>query len=94
MNIFNRRFMSRKERLLGTGVLTIIGVSSLAFPQLPGFGWMYELRISNMIALPYVIAAICLIYAIALSLYISPEEHLRESDEPGCERDICRHTRY
>jgi hypothetical protein len=86
--------MSRKERLLGAGVLTVIGVSSLAFPQFPGLGLLYELRISNVIALPYIVAALCLISALVLFTYISPEEHLWGSDDPGCEKDTCHHIRH
>jgi hypothetical protein len=86
--------MSRKERLVGAGVLTVIGVSSLAATQVSGLGLLDDLKISNIIALPYVIAAVALIAAMALSLYVSPEEHLWGTDDSGCDRDTCRHARH
>ena len=79
---------------MGAGVLTVIGVSTLAFPQLPGVGLLNEVGLTNNLALPYIIAAVCLISALALSTYISPEEHLWGSDDPGGERDTCRHSRH
>lgn len=79
---------------MGAGVLTVIGVSTLAFPHFPGLGLLYELNIGNMIALPYIIAAVCLISALVLSTYISPEEHLWGNDDPGCDKEKCRHTRH
>ena len=86
--------MSRKGRLMGAGVLTIVGISTLALSQFPGMGLLNDLKLSNLIALPYVIAAVMLISAIALSLYVSPEEHLWGSDDPACNNDKCRRTRH
>jgi hypothetical protein len=79
--------------LVGAVVLAVVGVSSLAATQVSGLGLLNELRISDIIPLSYVIAALSLISAIALSLYISPEEHLWGSDDPGCDRESCRHAR-
>lgn len=90
----NEPTMSRKERLAGAWVLAIVGTGSLVLAQFPGTGLLDELGISNIIALPYVIAAASLISALALSAYISPEEHLWGSDDPACERNLCRHTRH
>ena len=86
--------MSRKERLVGAGVLAVIGASSLAVTQVSGLGLLNELKISDIIALPYVIAAVALISALALALYISPEEHLWGTEDPNCDRESCRHARH
>ena len=76
------------------GVLATIGMSSLVLTQVPGLGLLNEFRISNIITLPYIIAAVSLISALALPVYISPEEHLWGSDDPVCDLDRCRHTRH
>ena len=90
----NEPTMSRKERLAGAGILAIVGTGSLVLAQFPGLGLLDALRISNIITLPYIIAAASLISALALSVYISPEEHLWGSDDPPCERNLCRHARH
>jgi len=86
--------MSRKERLVGAGVLTILGISCMALARVPNLGLLNNLGISDIIALPYIVAAVSLISAVALYVYISPEEHLWGSDDPVCDRDACRHTRH
>jgi hypothetical protein len=88
------KIMSRKGRLVGAGVLAIIGVSSMALAQVPGLGLLKEIGISNIPVLPYIITAISLISAVALIVYVSPEEHLWGSDDPSCDRDTCRHIRH
>ena len=94
MDILNEHIMSRKERLAGAGVLAVTGVSALVLAQVHGLGLLNELQISNLIILPYIIAAVSLISAFALSVYISPEEHLWGSDDPLCDRGSCRHARH
>jgi hypothetical protein len=93
MNPINEN-MSRKERLVGAGVLAVIGASSLILSQVPGFGSLNMLRISNLVPLSYVIASLSLIIALALSLYISPAEHLWGNDDPPRDRECCRHLRH
>ena len=80
--------------MVGAGVLAVIGASSLAVTQVSGLGLLNELKISDIIALPYVIAAVALISALALALYISPEEHLWGTEDPNCDRESCGHARH
>ena len=80
--------MSRKGRLVGAGVLIILGISCMALAQVPSLGLLNQLGISD------IIAAASLISAVALYVYIPPEEHLWGSDDPVCNRESCRHIKH
>jgi hypothetical protein len=86
--------MSRKERLVGAGILGTIGASALVLAQFPGLGPWRHLSAFHFVPVYYIVASLSLISALALSLYISPEEHLWGSDDPPCEREGCRHARH
>ena len=68
--------MSRKERLVGAGVLADRRNIVPGLAQVPGLGLLYELRISNIIALPYIIAAVSSISALALSVVYLPRRSI------------------
>jgi hypothetical protein len=67
--------MSKKVRLVGAGVLTIVGTSSLVLSQVPGLGSPSDLKVSNIIPLPYVVAAMSLI-SLWPSLYTYPQRSI------------------
>jgi hypothetical protein len=94
MDVPNQHIMSRKGRLVGAGVLGAIGASSLVLAQFPGLGPVGHVGASHIVPVWYVIALLSLISALGLSLYISPEEHLWGSEDPPCDRDVCRHARH
>jgi hypothetical protein len=83
--------MSRKERLTGAGVLAIVGASFLFISRVPSLSIMNEFRIYDVAFIPYILAAIFMSAALAVSLYISPEEHLWGTDDLGCDR--CKRCR-
>lgn len=62
----------------------------MVMAQFPGLGPWGQTGASHIVPVWYGIAALSLISALALSLYISPEEHLWGSDEPSCDRACCR----
>jgi len=62
--------------LMGAEVLIIIGISPWLMTEGPRLRILAELRISNIIPISHLIVAVLLISALALSLYISEEEHL------------------
>jgi hypothetical protein len=86
--------MSRKGRLAVAGILALIGMLSMFMDRVPGLGMVNELKVSNIVYVPYIVAAGFLISAIALSVYISPEEHLWGTDDPGCDREKCCNARH
>jgi hypothetical protein len=86
--------MSRIGRLAGAGALAIVGTSFMVLALVPAPGVMDAFYALNLAGLPYLIAAVSLISALALSLYITPEEHLWGSDETSCDRASCRHARH
>jgi hypothetical protein len=86
--------MSRKGRLVGAGVLAVVGISSLFSTQVPGLGIINEVKIFNFTFLPYIIAVVLLISSLTLALYISPEEHLWGTDDLGCGRNGCCNSRH